>query len=115
MYKFAKVFESNGREVLIMKNKTEEGEPKLSVIVHFDDGKQLDAGMVLQGGTFENLDSLFELAGQGECDAVTKFITPGMTAFDYLMNLKAEAAQYENEMMMLDDDGNRSIFDDVDK
>lgn len=98
MYKFAKVFQSNGREVLIMKNKTEINgaeEPKLSVIVHFDDGKQLDAGMVLQGGTFENLDSLFELAGQGECDAVTKFITPGMTAFDYLMALKAEVAQHE--------------------
>jgi len=98
MYKFAKVFESNGRQVLIMKGKTDvDGveTPRLSIIVHFDNGKQLDAGMVLQGGTFEDLDGIFELTGQGECDAVTKFITPGMTAFDYLMNLKEEVRRHE--------------------
>jgi len=97
MYDFAKVFESNGREVLIMKGKTVDSEgvetPRLSIITHFDCGKQLDAGMVLQGGTFEDLDKLFDAAGQDTADSVTEFITPGMTPYDYLMGLKAEVAQ----------------------
>lgn len=98
MYEFAKVFESNGREVLIMKNKnvTDGVEtPRLSIITHFDCGKQLDAGMVLSGGTFEQLDKLFDTAGQDTADSVTEFITPGMTPYDYLMGLKAEVAQHE--------------------
>jgi len=98
MYKFAKVFESNGREVLIMKNKNVDDKgtetPRLSIIVHFDNGKQLDAGMVLQGGTFEDLDGIFDAADQSTADAVTEFITPGMTAMDYLMNLKEEVRQH---------------------
>ena len=91
MYIFAHVVESNGRQVLFMKNKTDDNGievPKLSIIFHTDDECQLDVGMCFPDGSgesWDNLDNAFELikeTGQKIADSITSKIEPDMTAFE---------------------------------
>lgn len=84
MYKFAKIFESNGRQVLATKGETEEGDPKLSVIFHFDGGEQIDVGLCFEQHQWGDLDKAFEDIGQSHVDSITAKVTPGMTPFEYL-------------------------------
>jgi len=94
MYKFAKVYESNGRQVLFMKSKTDvdgEDTPKLSIIFHTDDETQMDVGMVLPDGSdesWDNLDKIFDDLTDKEAmkiaDGITSKIEPNMTAFDLI-------------------------------
>lgn len=92
MYKFAKVVESNGRQVLFIKSKTDvDGEdvPKLSIIFHTDDETELDVGIVLPDSTNESWDKLDAVYGeftdenfQKMADDITIKIEKGMSAFD---------------------------------
>lgn len=94
MYKFAKVYVSNGREVLFMKSKTDVGgeeTPKMSIIFHTDDETQVDVGMVLNDGSdesWDNLDKIFEEltdeAAMKIADGITSKIEPGMSPFDLI-------------------------------
>lgn len=94
MYNFAKVCESNGRQVLFMKSKTDvDGEetPKLSIIFHTDDEIQMDVGMVLPDGSDESWDKLDKIfddltdeAAMKIADGITSKIKPNMNAFDLM-------------------------------
>lgn len=69
MERFAKVFESNGRQVLVMKSTTSDDEPKLSIIMRFSDGNEMDLGPVFDSD--EELNSVFELVDQERVDNFT--------------------------------------------
>lgn len=90
MFKFANVFDSNGRQVLVMKNETtDEADntvPKLSIIFHFDSGEQIDVGLVFKDSEaeWEKMDKAFDKFGQSEVDAITALLEDGMTPFDFI-------------------------------
>lgn len=60
MEKFAKVFESHGRQFLVMKNQNDEGDPKLSIITRID-GAELDLGFIFHDDDGEErMDAAFD-------------------------------------------------------
>lgn len=69
MERFAKVFEANGRQVLVMKSTTSDDEPKLSVIMRFADGNEMDLGPVFD--TDEELNAAFDMVDQEGAERFT--------------------------------------------
>ncbi len=83
MDKFAKLFEAHGRQILILKDTDSDDNLKLSIITRMDDGTELNFGPVFEGEKAEeNLDTVFEGAGQELADAVAKQLEGCKTAFE---------------------------------
>lgn len=88
MEKFAKVFESHDKQFLVMKNQTDDEQPKLSIITRLD-GSEMDLGIVFEDSEkgWEAFDASFESFSQKEVDAVgekLKGITSPIEAFKAL-------------------------------
>ncbi|UGO51926.1 hypothetical protein DIENCEPHELON_56 [Klebsiella phage vB_KaeS_Diencephalon] len=69
MERFAKVFEVNGRQLLVMKSATSDDEPKLSAIMRFDDGMEMDLGPVFK--TDDELNAAFDQFDQERAERFT--------------------------------------------
>ena len=69
MQRFAKVFEANGFQLLAMKSATSDDEPKLSMIMRFADGMEMDLGPVFD--TDEELNEAFDMVDQETADKFT--------------------------------------------
>lgn len=83
MKPFAKVFESHGRQILILKDTDSDDDHKLSIITRMDDGAELNFGPVFHGDNAEEeLDIAFERAGQELADAFAKQLEGCNTAFE---------------------------------
>lgn len=72
MEKWAKLFEANGRQVLVTKEYDEDDLPKLSFAVRID-GAELSLGPVFKGENGEaDRDKIFEAADQAMADNFTR-------------------------------------------
>lgn len=86
--RFAKVFDSNGRQLLVKKDTSDNGEPKLSIIAVFSDA-EMDFGVNFKGENAEaNRDEGFNKFTQVEADKFTSQIVGIDSAFDALVALK---------------------------
>ena len=83
MTKFAKLFESHGRQILILKDTDSDDNLKLSIITRMDDGAELNFGPVFEGENAEaDLDTVFEAAGQELADEFAKQLEGCKTVFE---------------------------------
>ncbi|WP_155407658.1 hypothetical protein [Pluralibacter gergoviae] len=72
MERRAKLFEANGRQVLITKDLDDEDNPKLGISIRID-GAELTLGPVFGGSNGEKLlEKAFNSAGQDVADAFTE-------------------------------------------
>lgn len=83
MKQFAKLFESHGRQVLILKDTDSDDNLKLSIITRMDDGSEINMGPVFEGDTAEeDLNTVFDRAGQELADSFAKTLIGCSTAFE---------------------------------
>lgn len=86
MYKFAKVFESNGFQVLVKKVKDEDVEntpPKISFIFYCACNTEVDIGSTFNGPrdfAQKKADRSFEIMDQSFIDGITEYFDPSWTA-----------------------------------
>ncbi|EAR8162871.1 hypothetical protein DRC29_21175 [Salmonella enterica] len=72
MERWAKLFEANGRQVLITKDVDDDDKPKLSISIRID-GAELTLGPVFGGSNGDELlDKAFNSAGQEVADTFTE-------------------------------------------
>lgn len=72
MERWAKLFESNGRQVLITKDVDDDDNPKLSLSIRID-GAELTFGPTFKGNDCDEvLDKAFDAASQELADAFTE-------------------------------------------
>ncbi|WOL24303.1 hypothetical protein fHeYen801_093 [Yersinia phage fHe-Yen8-01] len=85
MERFAKVFESNGRQVLVRKNASEDDKPKLSIVLMVE-GAEIDLGIVFGDEDVDvaenKLNKAFDSYGQEQADFVTDKIIDCSSAFE---------------------------------
>lgn len=82
MENWAKLFESNGRQVLVTKEYDDDDLPKLSFSVRID-GAELSLGPVFKGDNGEaERDKLFEVSDQEMADNFTKAMIGCDTALE---------------------------------
>lgn len=90
MEQWAKLFESNGRQVLVTKEYDDDDNPKVSFAVRID-GAELSLGPVFHGENGEEeRDKLFELADQEMADGFTKPIIGCETVLEAAKALSGE-------------------------
>lgn len=79
---WAKLFESNGRQVLVSKEFDDDDNPKVSFAVRID-GSELSLGPVFSGDDAESArDKFFESVDQETVDAFTKPLIGCETVFE---------------------------------
>ena len=72
---WAKLFESNGRQVLITKEEDDDGNLKIGFSIKVEDGK-VEIGKVFKGGNAEERrDKFFDALGQEAADRYTENFT----------------------------------------
>lgn len=82
MEQWAKLFEANGRQVLITKEYDDDDNPKLSIAIRVE-GAEVSLGPVFSGeNAEEDRDKLFDAADQEMADHFTKGLIGCETAFD---------------------------------
>ena len=82
MERWAKLFEANGRQVLITKEYDDDDNPKLSIAIRVE-GAEISLGPVFSGEEAEDdRDKLFDAADQEMADNFTKELIGCETAFD---------------------------------
>lgn len=82
MERWAKLFEANGRQVLITKENDDDENPKLSIAIRVE-GAEVSLGPVFSGeGGEESRDRIFEAANQEMADNFTKGLIGCETAMD---------------------------------
>lgn len=82
MEQWAKLFEANGRQVLITKEYDDDDNPKLSIAIRIE-GAEVSLGPIFSGEDGEeDRDKLFEAADQEMADNFTKGLIGCETALD---------------------------------
>ncbi|MGV3346375.1 hypothetical protein ACGVWS_11790 [Enterobacteriaceae bacterium LUAb1] len=82
MDRWAKLFESNGRQVLITKDCDDDDNPQLSITIRMEDA-DVSVGPVFNGENgYESLDMVFELADQSMADNFTEKLIGCDTAME---------------------------------
>ncbi|USE71518.1 hypothetical protein CTT31_20765 [Pseudoalteromonas maricaloris] len=86
MNQFAKLFESNGFQVLVKKSTLDTNDgtvPKVSIITRFSDDVEMDFGIELEADIdrcWDERDRIFDSINQNSIDSIFDTLSPDMTA-----------------------------------